>query len=231
MIEKFTSIKEIISKVYRDLSLQDESRWEDMVEWSAEALQQIGAYSQYINKAVEIEVESYRAALPCDLYKVVGMTHKTESLRYNSGTFDTVDRAKENRNLRTLSHSGYSMNNAFFNFNFEKGKIQLSYIAIPTDEDGFPLIPDNISYKEAIEKYIVMKLNYGKFVTDSINPTTWDRIVNDWHFYCAQARGKANMPNADKMESIKNMWNRLKPQMNEHKHQFSNLSNIERITK
>jgi hypothetical protein len=231
MIEKFSSVKETISKVYRDLRLQDEDRWMDMVEWSAEALEQIGAYMQYVSKTTELEVESYRAAIPCDMHKVQGMHVQMEALQYNAGTFDTAENAKENTNVRTTSHSGYTMNDAWFNFNFEKGKVKLSYIATPTDDEGFPMIPDNVSYKEAIEKYIVMKLRYADFVMEKINPNTWDRIVNDWHWYCAQARGKANMPNADKMESIKNSWNRLKPEMNQHRSHFANLSNRERITK
>jgi hypothetical protein len=231
MIEKYTSIKQTIAKVYRDLNLEDESRWTDMVEWGAEALEQIGAFPQYVQKNDILEVEAYRASIPCDLHKVMGLTKQREALRYNSGAFDQAQNAEDNTNIRTLSHGGYSMNDAYFNFNFEKGKVQIAYLAIPTDDEGFPMIPDNVSFREAIEKYIVMKLNYGRFITEQINLNTWNMIVNDWHHYCSQARGKANMPNMDQMESIKNMWNKLMPEMNEHKTQFSNISNTTKITR
>jgi hypothetical protein len=232
MIEKFTSIREVIGKVYRDLSLEDESKWMDMVEWSAEALEQIGAYPQYVHKAVELEVEKFRLAIPCDFHKIIGMEHCGAALVKLTGNFDTAQRTDyQEERLRSRSARGYLMNEGWFNFNFEEGTVNLAYIAVPTDEEGFPLIPDNISFKEAIVKYIVMKLNYSKFVTDTINPNTWDRIVNDWHYYCSQARGKANMPTADQLESIKNMWNRLKPMMNEHRVMFNKLGNVERITR
>ena len=58
MIEKFVSIKNVISKVYRDLHLEDESRFQDMIEWSAEAMEQIGSFSQYEHKAETFEVNS-----------------------------------------------------------------------------------------------------------------------------------------------------------------------------
>jgi hypothetical protein len=232
MIEKYTSIQEVISKVYRDLALEDESRWEDMIEWSAEAMEQIGAYQQYVHKAVEEEVSNYRLALPCDFHKLVGIEFNGDNLKMLTGNYDTMHRTQEQIDrLKASSHYGYTINDAWLNFNFEKGDINLAYIAVKTDEDGFPMIPDNVSYKEAIEKYIVMKLNYPKFVMETINPNTWDRIVNDWHWFCSQARGKANMPNADQMETIKNMWNRLKPMMNEHRLFFNKLGNTERITR
>lgn len=231
MIEKFTSIKQTIAKVYRDLALEDESRWEDMIEWSAEALEQIGTFAQHVHKTEIIEVSSYKAAIPCTLVKVIGMETRNEALTYNSGTYDTAELATTSGTVRTMSHTGYTMNNAWFNFNFEKGEIRIAYLAIPTDDEGFPLIPDSVSFREAIEKYIVMKMMYPKFLTDSINPNTWDRIVNDWNWFCGQARGVGNMPNMDKMESIKNMWNRLKPEMNQHKTHFANLNNTTRITK
>lgn len=231
MIEKFTSVKEVIAKVYRDLSLQDEDRWLDMVEWAAEALEQIGAFPQYINKVKDIEINAFRAAIPCDLHKVVGIMYKGETLRHLSGAYDVADGGDKNTNHRTISHPGYTMNDAWFNFNFKQGEIKISYIGIPTDEDGFPQVPDNISYKEAIEKYIVMKLKYGDFINEKIRPDTWMQIKRDWHWYCSQARGKANMPNADKMESIKNMWNKLKPEMNQHRTGFTELSQPDRLTR
>nr|DAJ23350.1 MAG TPA: hypothetical protein [Caudoviricetes sp.] len=40
----------------------------------------------------------------------------------------------------------------------------MSYKAIPTDERGYPLIPDLSSYQEAIYWYVVMKLNFSKFI-------------------------------------------------------------------
>jgi hypothetical protein len=244
MIEKFTSIKEVISKIYRDLALEDEDRWSDMVEWAAEALEQIGAFGQYVHKSVDIEVDNYRAALPCDFHKLIGVEYNNEALNKLTGNYDTIYR--DERHLNNLSSgsnvtnstrwgnssvNGYTINDAFLNFNFEKGTIGLAYIGIPTDNDGFPLIPDNISYKEAIEKYIVMKMMYPKFITETINQNTWESVKNDWHWYCSQSRGKANMPSLDEYESIKNMWNRLKPMMNEHRLFFNKLGNVERITR
>lgn len=228
MIESFTSIKQVIAKVYRDLNLQDEDRWGDMIEWSAEALEQIGAYMQYIHKSQVLEVSGFRVALPCDFHKVVAIEWEGSHLRYLSGDFDTYYHQNDSKNLRSTSASGYTINSAFINTNFEKGTINFAYIATPTDSEGFPLIPDNISYKEGVFWYILMKLLMGGFEHKSFN---YEFAETRWHHYCSQARGKANMPNQDMMESLKNQWNRLKPVMNEHTTFNTNISDTERLTK
>ena len=227
-IETFISIKEVISKVYRDLNLQDESRWEDMIEWSAEALEQIGAYMQYVHKSQHLTVDNHRVALPCDFHKIVAIEHNGVHLRYLSGDFDTYYHQNDSVNLKSTSSYGYNINSAFINTNFKEGKIALAYIGLPTDSEGFPLVPSNISYKEAIFWYITKKLMLGGFEHKIIS---YELAETRWHHYCSQARGKANMPNADGMESIKNQWNRLMPVMNNHSTFNTQLSNTERLTR
>lgn len=233
MIENYTSVNNVIGKVYRDLNFKDEDRIYDMVEWSAEALEQIGAYLQYVHKSDTLEVEGYRVGLPCDFHKIVAIEHEGEHLRYLSGDFDTYYHTNDSKNLRTtgISGLGYTINSAFINTNFESGKITMSYLAIPVDSEGFPLIPDNVSYKEAIFWYIVMKLMLGGFTHPNQQVFNYLMAEQRWHHYCSQARGKANMPNADMIESIKNSWNRLMPVMNDHKF-FNRLTgDSERITR
>ena len=230
-IETNISIKEVISKVYRDLNLQDEDRWMDMIEWSAEALEQIGSFSQYIHKTETLTVAAFRAALPCDFHKIVAMEHENVAMRYLSGDYDTYWHQQDSVNLRTSNTYGYNINSAFINTNFEKGEIVLSYLASPTDEEGFPLVPNNVSYKEAIFWYILMKLFLGGFT--HVNPQMFNYMTAEqrWHHYCSQARGKGNMPNGDMMESLKNQWNRLMPNMSNHSTFNRNVGNNERLTR
>lgn len=227
-IENYISIKQVISKVYRDLNLQDEERWEDMIEWSAEALEQVGAYMQYVHKTDTIPVSGFRAKLPCDFHKIVALEYAGEHLRYLSGDYDTYYHQGDSKNLRSSSAYGYNINSAFINTNFDEGEMIIAYLAIPTDSEGFPLVPDNISYKEAIFWYILMKLLLGGYESKTFN---YESAETRWHHYCSQARGKANMPNADMMESLKNQWNRLKPVMNNHRSFNTGLSDNERLTR
>ena len=80
---KNISCKTVIAKVYRDLNLQEEERWQDMIEWIAEALKFIGANAQLIDKPAEICVDGFRGALPCDIYAINYVQDKQSGRKYH----------------------------------------------------------------------------------------------------------------------------------------------------
>lgn len=109
--------------------------------------------------------------------------------------------------------------------NKNKGYIKLAYKAIAVDERGYPLIPDLTSYQEAIYWYVVMKLSFPKFMEGTLSgkgskysakysQSSYYFIQQQWNFYRNQAYAEAMMPTADEMESIKNSWHQLIPDMN-----------------
>ena len=101
--------------------------------------------------------------------------------------------------------------------NKKEGFVKLSYNAIVADERGYPLIPDLSSYQEAIYWYVMLKLNFPKFLKGSLggmvryNQNTYFYIQQQWNFYRNQAYAEAMMPNEDEMRSIKNEWTKLIP--------------------
>lgn len=101
--------------------------------------------------------------------------------------------------------------------NKNKGYVKLAYRSIATDERGYPLIPDLASYQEAIYWYVMMKLNFPKFLNGSLggrskyNFQTYQYLQQQWHHYRNLAYGEAMMPNEGEMISIKNEWNKLIP--------------------
>lgn len=109
--------------------------------------------------------------------------------------------------------------------NKNKGYIKLAYKAIAVDERGYPLIPDLTSYQEAIYWYVVMKLSFPKFMEGTLSgkgskysakysQSSYYFIQQQWNFYRNQAYAEAMMPTADEMQSIKNSWHQLIPDMN-----------------
>ena len=100
--------------------------------------------------------------------------------------------------------------------NRPKGFIKLAYKAIATDERGYPLIPDSSSYREAIYWYVVMKLNFPKFISGKLGGRGVNSASNvymytqqQWAYYRNQAYTEAMMPTADDIRNIKHDWNKL----------------------
>lgn len=99
-------------------------------------------------------------------------------------------------------------------------------MAIPTDDECYPLVPDDISYREAMFWYIYKKLLL-------LNPTfknngiKYDFADSQWKYYCTQARNAANFPDIDRMESFMNQWVRLIPSLSRHDLAFEQLNTRE----
>ena len=125
--------------------------------------------------------------------------------------------------LHTTDDITYVITSGYIKCNVRNGYIMMAYQAIPTDCDGYPMIPDDISFKEAIYWYINMKLMYPKWAEGRVRDAVYYDARRSWNFYCKQAYGDALMPNADKLESIKNAWVRLIPEIREHSSGFSTL--------
>lgn len=113
--------------------------------------------------------------------------------------------------------------------NKQEGYVKLAYKAIATDERGYPLIPDLASYQEAIYWYVMMKLNFPKFLKGTLggrarySQNTYFYLQQQWNFYRNQAYAEAMMPNESEMRSIKNEWHKLIPDWDSDDTFFDNV--------
>lgn len=110
---------------------------------------------------------------------------------------------------------------------FPEGKVCVAYKAFPTDHDCYPLVPDSISFKEAMFWYIFKKMLLRGFKA----PNGFDYMSanQQWQYYCTQARNEAVFPDIPQMESFMNQWVRLIPNINRFEEQFQDLGNREDI--
>ena len=130
--------------------------------------------------------------------------------------------------MATTRDITYVLTPGYIKLNVESGYIMMAYQAIPTDTKGYPLIPDDPSFLEAIYWYIVMKLYYPQWVGGQIRDAVYYDARRSWNYFCKQAYGQALMPTTDQLESIKNSWVRLIPEIKEHTSGFSALGQEQR---
>lgn len=121
----------------------------------------------------------------------------------------------------------YFVEDGYLKTSFSSGKVCLSYKAFPTDAECYPLVPDDISYKEAMFWYIFKKLLLGGM--QPANGFDYMTAHQQWQYYCTQARNAAVYPDIDRMESFMNQWVRLIPNINRHDNAFENLGTREEL--
>lgn len=123
----------------------------------------------------------------------------------------------------------FTINDNYIKTNVSTGYILLAYLASPTDTEGYPLVPDLASYKEALYWYIVMKMLYPKWLSGEIRADVYYHAEMKWNFYRKQAYAEGMMPDAERLDIIKNIWIKLVPDIDAHDTFFSTINKREHI--
>jgi len=250
MVYKFESVKGIVDGLYRDFdSPQDLELW-DIIEWCAEALELIGAGTQYVDRFVEMGITNHAIQLPCDFHTLMQISYKGRPLTLNvstvgpgpspdidglSNTWNTKDVSQDNfpqaaNDPENGGLSSYYIQNNCLVTSFEEGEVVMAYKAIQTDEEGYPMIPDDVYFRKALKSYCQMVMDRKGWRKGTVSNAVYKESKDDWLFYVKAAAASAMFPNLDQVENIKNSWVRLKPNINQHDTFFSGL-NIREIKK
>tara|TARA_R110002096_G_scaffold22321_1_gene71945 strand:- start:4050 stop:5021 length:972 start_codon:yes stop_codon:yes gene_type:complete len=149
-----------------------------------------------------------------------------QTLSYCTSSFPKGMHCEDCVNEVAVGGDCYMVENDYIKTSFAEGTVCMSYKAFPTDADCYPLVPDDISYKEAMFWYIFKKMVLGGYDASRIG---MDYMVADqqWKYYCTQARNAAVFPDIDRMENFMNQWVRLIPNINRHAGTFDNLADRE----
>jgi hypothetical protein len=182
---RLKEVESIISKIVRDLGIGDkEIPYQDYIEWIYEGLQMIGAYSQYKEKIGKIKIEGYQGKLPSDYFSMMA----NPGLKYKLSHDTIYVEAKE-------------------------GEVSINYLALPVDERGYPLIPDNISYDEALKWKVAYMLAIRG---DLPKHLTLEFTQAQWFKYVRQARAVANAFTPDQVERLRDTRMKLVPDMHQY---------------
>ena len=155
-------------------------------------------------------------------------SNQMQPLQYGASTFHRSMHCDNCVNENINYEDTYIVDNDYIKTSFQSGKICLSYMAFPTDEDCYPLVPDDISFKEALFWYVYKKilLSNPQFKNNGID---YSFAEQQWKYYCTQARNAANYPDIDKYESYMNQWVRMIPNINRHDVGFEQLNTRESL--
>lgn len=245
MIYKTTSVRQIIEKLYRDYGHQQQLEEWDLIEWAAEALEFIGVGSQYSKYYQLMKIKSHRAILPCNFHSLLGLSLNGAPVQLDDATMGVSSSGDSTENSlnsfpvdaahfpqATLSEilvggTKYVIENGFLISGAETTEILMAYKGIALDDEGFPLVPDNVYYREAVTLYCQHRIDNQDWRAGRIGERIYRDTERKWEKFTIGAANQAKMPNIDKMENIKNQWIRLKPQINRYDNFFQDLSTRE----
>jgi hypothetical protein len=214
MIYRTCSINRVIAQIYRDFKPSHSGWSNEAIEWIGDAIEIMGVHQGYKQVSKRIKVIDHRAKLPCDLEFFLGVEYKNMRLQRSNATNDFApfnDDKKESCSCldNLVCHpvgTSYSLNPNYIHTSFKKGHITVHYKGLETDCDGFPLVPDNAFYREALTWYVIMKMCLRGFKHQIVDFKT---AQFEWERTYPKAQNSCNMPDIDDYELFKKTWNGL----------------------
>lgn len=227
MAESYTNIRLILDKIMRHPLMRDISL-ETAVDYTVDFMRIVGVPSMFMEKTEVVEVKNYRAKLPCDYYQMIQVRKiNGPAFRYSSDSFH-MSECKDN-NKRDLADLTYKIQGNLIYTSIEEGEIELSYEAIATDSEGYPLLPDNSSFTRALELYIKKQWFTILFDLGKINPNVLQNVQQEYAWAVGDCQTEFNRLSIDKAESFYNSWRTLLLRDTEHRTGFLNNGTKERL--
>ena len=157
-MEKYTTISRIADRIMRHPLLSDTS-FESIIDYTIDFIQLVGCPQMFEEKTAILEVSKYRAKLPCDYVSMIQVrindpkyNNRHDTFRYSTDSFHYSE-TKPSIGLRGTDFT-YKIQGGIIYTSTENTTIEIAYNAIATDDEGFPLLPDNASFLRALELYI-----------------------------------------------------------------------------
>lgn len=199
----FTSIREILSEVYRKGGdICKDVTEEDVILYTVELIGVVGMPALFVDKTAELEVEKYRAVLPCDIYEVKQVKCGNKCKTLNAST-DVFDIRESRTNVPT-----YKIQGRIMTFSFEEGNVILAYNAFMLDDDGVPMIPSDELFKRALVSYIIYNRVYSDYINGRVpNERIMERVENNYDLDIAMASRRLIIPSRDEYDNVSRMMN------------------------
>lgn len=229
----YISIKQVMSDLLDHPLLQDLTL-ERAVNYAVHFIQIIGVPLVFTEKTTLVNIHEYCGKLPCDYYDMIQVrTYKEVDnyprvFRYATDSFHHSNKKESNENLNTQDLI-YKLQNSIIFTSIKEGTIEIAYHAIKVDKEGYPMIPENSSFIQALELYIKKKVFTILFDQGKINQAVLQNTQQEYAWYVGQAQRDLTMPTIDQMESISNMWCQLLQRNNEHSKGMKSLGRREYI--
>lgn len=229
MAEQYTNVRIILDKLLRHPLMRDISL-ETAVDYTVDFMRIVGVPSMFMEKTEVIQIEKYRAMLPCDYYQMIQVRSTKGgqfAFRYSTDTFH-MSECKDHCG-REFADLTYKIQGNMIYTSIEKGEIELSYEAIATDSEGYPLLPDNSSFTRALELYIKKQWFTTLFDLGKISPVVLQNVQQEYAWAVGDCQSEFNRLSIDKAESFYNSWRTLILRDTEHRTGFRNNGAKEKL--
>jgi hypothetical protein len=198
------------------------------------------------------QLENYRIELPTDFHKLIAISvdgvmavpsqssfhHMLDGgcCGFEDASYSDKDLFYDNfgntfspqalpLNTRIVASSPtFTINNNYITFDIKEGKVCMAYYAFPLDDEGFPLIPDDVKYKRAVASYLQMRIDYILWRQEMLSDKVYMKSEEDWRWNVASASSHLKMPELNQMESLRRQLTKMIVRNEDFRTAFSTIN-------
>ena len=177
-----------------------------------------------------VHIKDYRGELPeniVNVKKVVKVDNNDNfiSMTTNNDPFSSSYKRRSENSFAL----NYKIQGGYIQTNFETGRVNVAYEAIPVDTDGIPMIPDRASILKAVEYSIIRewferKVFAGRLGTDKLQYADRER-----NWYVSKVSTDFMLENLDRKQNLANILNTLLISGEHYSNNFGSLGEKEHI--
>lgn len=218
----FTTVQRIMDDL-ADQPLMDELTIDNVVRYVARFIARFGLPQVYLDAEAYVGIDEWHGLLPCDFVRLV------QVMAIHEGTAYAMHSSTSTFAPREIFTGGdrltYRVRGRFIHTSFKEGKVHVSYKAMPVDDDGMPMLPDDEMFISALESYIVREWYFGLFSKGRIPQNVYAEAKQRYAFEAAMSFERMSRPTADAMENIGNIINAIAPHRRPDMAAYSGISN------
>ena len=203
------SLGNIIWKVMRN-PLALDLTYEQAAEFALEFIRLVGTPLIYIDELKKLEIVNYKTAIPSNVINVRGIRYlgvngcqDPIAMRY------ATDLYHNNQDEDNITEYTYTLQNCVITTSQKEGFIEISYKALSVDEHGYPLIPNNESFKYGLEYFILHRHVEPLWMMGKVQDKVFQYLGQQRDWYLGQADTSTKLQGMDQLESMMNSLNRI----------------------
>lgn len=229
MAKRYISLKVVLDRLLRNTLLEGLS-YEALIDYTIDFMDIVNNVSSFIEESYETTIKDYRAELPHNFVEVKQLLIDNIPAVYGSDTFHNQYNKFDNIDKRVAQISFKIQGNYIFTSQ-KDGNLKMVYTAIPIDEDGFPMIPNDNTFIIALEWYCKLQYYTILFEKGKITDKVYHNTQTEYSWAVGRCQSREHHMNLSEAEAVFNSFTRLLKKTSEFKHRFKNSNSKEIIRK
>ena len=199
--------------------------FETAVEYTVDFISLLGVPALYSEKTAKVTVRDWRGELPCDYVEMIQVRNAVGDEKHRvifpGATYRYSDHSFHMSPDKPFPGGlTYKIQGMCIFTSVKDTILEIAYRAFATDEEGYPLLPDNTSFLRGLENYIKVQWFTIMYDMGKISAGVLQNTQQEYAWAVGDAQTEFSRLDLDKAETLFNSFQTLLPRTHEHWKQF-----------